>query len=67
MNRSSALLGAWGITDNAGYLRYGGSLDRARDVMWEMLNEDPIWRGKTLILIWCESMEEFNKPLPWYP
>ena len=57
----------WGITDDAGYLRYGGGIDRAKDVLWEMNNEDPIWKGKKLRLVLIENMEEFNKPFPWFP
>jgi DNA modification methylase len=61
-----ALSGAWGITDGEGYLTYGGSRERAKDIMWSMQNESEDWRGKNLFLVWCE-WEEFNKPTPWFP
>lgn len=53
--------GAWGITDDNGYLRYGGSKERASDVLWEMQNEDSHWKGKSLRLVWVNNMDDFNQ------
>lgn len=53
--------GAWGVTDRKGHLVHGGSIERAKDIMWSMQNEDDKWKGKHLALVWCK-WEEFNKP-----
>ena len=47
----SSLDGLWYVTDDEGYTQYGVSLDRAKDVMWEMKNEDPYFKNKKLRLV----------------
>jgi hypothetical protein len=49
--------GSWYVESEDGYTRHGGSLDRAKDVMWEMKNEDPYFKNKTLRLVWHEIID----------
>jgi hypothetical protein len=44
-----------GVTDNATFISYGGSLMRAADRLWELENEEPACKGMKLSLILVED------------
>jgi hypothetical protein len=49
--------GSWYVESEDGYTRYGGSLDRAKDVLLDMKYEDPYFKNKTLRLVWHEIID----------